>query len=134
MPNTHLSQSTSRRDLAGLLRGSRTRKHARLRHRLLQAERLEDRRLLAAISGQVFNDLKRTGSKNSWRVGPERLDSYLDGDGNGQLGTGEISTTTAAKAVTASMSWPPGTYNVAEVQQLGWHQPSPVGPFRLSSG
>jgi hypothetical protein len=47
MPNTHLSQSKSRRDLAASLRGSRTRKHARLRHRLLQAERLEDRRLLA---------------------------------------------------------------------------------------
>ena len=47
MPHTHLSQSKSRRDLAASLRGSRTRKHARLRHRLLQAERLEDRRLLA---------------------------------------------------------------------------------------
>ena len=48
MPNTHLSQSKSRRDLAASLRGSRPRKHARLRHRRLQAERLEDRRLLAA--------------------------------------------------------------------------------------
>ena len=48
MSHTHLSQSKSRRDLAGSLRGSRTRKHARLRHRRLQAERLEDRRLLAA--------------------------------------------------------------------------------------
>ena len=48
MSHTHLSQSKSRRDLAGSLRGSRPRKHARLRHRRLQAERLEDRRLLAA--------------------------------------------------------------------------------------
>ncbi len=47
MSHTQLSQSKSRRDLAGSLRGSRTRKHARLRHRRLQAERLEDRRLLA---------------------------------------------------------------------------------------
>jgi hypothetical protein len=47
MSHTQLSQSKSRRDLAGSLRGSRTRKHARLRHRLLQAERLEDRRLLS---------------------------------------------------------------------------------------
>ena len=47
MSHTHLSQSKSRRDLAASLRGSRTRKHARLRHRLLQAERLEDRRLLS---------------------------------------------------------------------------------------
>ena len=39
--------SKSRRDLAASLRGSRPRKHARLRHRRLQAERLEDRRLLS---------------------------------------------------------------------------------------
>ena len=47
MSHTHLSHTKSRRDLAGSLRGSRPRKHARLRHRLLQAERLEDRRLLS---------------------------------------------------------------------------------------
>ena len=47
MPNTHLSQSTSRRDWAASLRGSRPRKQARLRNRLLQAEHLEDRRLLS---------------------------------------------------------------------------------------
>ena len=47
MPHTHLSPLKSRRDRAASLRGSRTRKHARLRHRLLLAERLEDRRLLA---------------------------------------------------------------------------------------
>jgi hypothetical protein len=47
MPHTQLSQSKSRRDLAGSLRGSRNRKHARMHHRLLQAERLEDRRLLS---------------------------------------------------------------------------------------
>ena len=46
MSHTHLSPSKSRRDLAGSLRGSRTRKHARLRHRHLQAERLEDRQML----------------------------------------------------------------------------------------
>jgi hypothetical protein len=47
MSHTQLSHTPSRRDLAASLRGSRTRKHARLRHRLLQAERLEDRRLLS---------------------------------------------------------------------------------------
>ena len=47
MSHTQLSHTQSRRDLAGSLRGSRPRKHARLRHRRLQAERLEDRRLLA---------------------------------------------------------------------------------------
>ena len=39
--------TTSRRDLARSLRRSRPHKQARLRHRRLQAERLEDRRLLS---------------------------------------------------------------------------------------
>ena len=47
MPHTHLSPTKSRRDRAASQRGSRTGKHARLRHRRLQAERLEDRRLLS---------------------------------------------------------------------------------------
>jgi hypothetical protein len=47
MSHTHTSQSTSRRDLAGSLRGSRPRKQARLRHWLLPTEHLEDHRLLA---------------------------------------------------------------------------------------
>ena len=62
MPNTHLSPSKSRRDLAASLRGSRPRKQARLRHRRLQAERLEDRQMLATISGAVFNDLNANGA------------------------------------------------------------------------
>jgi hypothetical protein len=47
MPNTHISPSTSRRDLACSLRGARPRKQGRLRHWLLPTEHLEDRRLLA---------------------------------------------------------------------------------------
>jgi hypothetical protein len=47
MSHTHTPQSTSRRHLAGSLRGSRPRKQARLRHWLLPTEHLEDRRLLA---------------------------------------------------------------------------------------
>ena len=55
MTHTHLSQSKSRRGLAASLRGSRTRKHARLHHRRLQAERLEDRQLLATINSTASN-------------------------------------------------------------------------------
>ena len=96
MPNTHLSQSKSRRDLAASLRGSRPRKHARLRHRRLQAERLEDRQMLATISGAVFNDLNANGLKDTGESGQSGWTVYLDADGNGQLGTGETSATTAA--------------------------------------
>jgi hypothetical protein len=47
MSHTHISQSTSRRDLADSLRGARPRKQGRLRHWLLPTEHLEDHRLLA---------------------------------------------------------------------------------------
>ena len=65
-----LTHTKSRRDLAGSLRNSRPRKHARLRRRRLQAERLEDRQLLATISGQVFNDLDSDGLKDADGNGP----------------------------------------------------------------
>ena len=127
MSHTHLSQSTSRRDLAASLRGSRSRKHARLRHRRLQAERLEDRQLLATISGQVFNDLNANGLKDGGESGQSGWTVYLDADGNGQLGTGETSTTTAADGSYSFDGLAAGTYTVAEVQQPGWQQTSPVG-------
>jgi archaellum component FlaF (FlaF/FlaG flagellin family) len=127
MPHTQLSQSKSRRDLAGSLRGSRTRKHARLRHRRLQAERLEDRQLLATISGAVFNDLNANGLKDTAESGQSGWTVYLDADGNGQLGTGETSTTTATDGSYSFGGLAAGTYNVSEVQQLGWQQTSPVG-------
>ena len=127
MSHTHLSPSKSRRGLAGSLRGSRPRKHARLHHRRLQAERLEDRQLLATISGTVFNDLNANGLKDGGEAGQSGWTVYLDADGNGQLGTGETSAVTAANGSYSFDGLAPGTYTVAEVQQLGWQQTSPVG-------
>ncbi|MHB8974090.1 MAG: SdrD B-like domain-containing protein [Pirellulaceae bacterium] len=127
MPNTHLSQSKSRRDLAGSLRGSRPRKQARLRHRRLQAERLEDRQMLATISGAVFDDLNANGLKDGGEAGQIGWTVYLDADGNGQLGTGETSVITATDGSYLFDGLAAGTYTVAEVPQLGWQQMSPVG-------
>jgi hypothetical protein len=126
MPNTHPSQSKSRRDLAGSLRGSRTRKQARLRHRRLQAERLEDRQLLATISGAVFNDLNANGLKDGGESGQSGWTVYLDADGNGQLGTGEITATTDGNGSYSFNGLAAGNYTVAEVQQPGWQQTTPV--------
>lgn len=127
MPHKQLSSSKSRRDLAGSPRSSRPRKLARLRHRLLQAERLEDRQLLATISGTVFNDLNADGVKNTGESGQSGWTIYLDADGNGQLDTGETSTTTGTDGSYSFNGLAAGTYNVAEVQQSGWRQTSPVG-------
>ncbi|MHB8974950.1 MAG: SdrD B-like domain-containing protein [Pirellulaceae bacterium] len=127
MPNTHLSQAKSRRDLAASLRGSRPRKQARLRHRRLQAERLEDRQMLATISGAVLNDLNANGLKDGGELGQSGWTVYLDADGNGQLGTGETSAMTAGDGSYSFNGLAAGTYTVAEVLQLGWQRTSPVG-------
>jgi hypothetical protein len=105
-----------------LTRGSRPRKHARLRHRRLQAERLEDRRLLTTIFGQVFNDLDSDGLKDAGDSGQSGWTIYLDADGNGQLDTGESSTITAAGGSYSFDGVAAGTYTVGEVQQPGWQQ------------
>ena len=65
------------RDLAGLLRRSRPRKHARLQHRQLRCEPLEDRRLLSGVS---FADpaLFDAGGQGSYRS----VMADFSGDGN----------------------------------------------------
>ena len=69
----------------------------------------------------------RMGSKNTGESGQSGWTIYLDADGNGQLDTGETSTTTAADGSYSFNGLAAGTYNVAEVQQPGWQQTSPVG-------
>ena len=82
---------------------------------------------MATISGQVFNDLNANGLKDTGESGQSGWTVYLDADGNGQLGTGETSTTTAADGSYSFNGLAAGTYTVAEVQQSGWQQTSPAG-------
>jgi hypothetical protein len=83
--------------------------------------------MLATISGAVFNDLNADGAKNAGEAGQSGWTVYLDADGNGQLGTSEISATTAADGSYSFNGLAAGNYTMAEVQQLGWQQTSPVG-------
>ena len=124
MPHTHPTRTR---------REAQARQHTRLRHRLLQAERLEDRQLLATISGTVFNDLNADGVKNTGESGQSGWTVYLDADGNGQLGTGEISAITAADGSYSFGGLAAGTYTVAEVLQPGWQQTSPSGTAPTSN-
>ena len=127
MSRTHHARTTSRRDLASSKRSPRSNTNTRLCRRPLQLEHLEERQLLTTISGQVFNDLNANGLKDTSESGQSGWTIYLDADGNGQLDTGETSTTTAADGSYSFNGLAAGTYNVAEVQQLGWQQTSPVG-------
>ncbi len=128
MPHTHLSHvqiASGSGSLTARLPHPQTRPTAATG--VLQAERLEDRQLLATISGTVFNDLNADGVKNTGESGQSGWTVYLDADGNGQLGTGETSTTTAADGSYSFDGLAAGTYTVAEVQQPGWQQTSPMG-------
>ncbi len=75
----------------------------------------------------MFNDLNANGLKDGGESGQSGWTVYLDADGNGQLGTGETSAITAADGSYSFTGLAAGTYTVAEVQQLGWQQTSPVG-------
>ena len=75
----------------------------------------------------MFNDLNADGLKDTGESGQSGWTVYLDADGNGQLGTGETSATTAADGSYSFDGLAAGTYTVAEVQQPGWQQTSPVG-------
>ena len=89
---------------------------------------------MATISGQVFNDLNANGLKDGGESGQSGWTVYLDANGNGQLDTGETSTTTAADGSYSFDGLAAGTYTVAEVQQSGWQQTSPAGTAPASSG
>ena len=139
MSHTHLSQSKSRREWAASLRRSRPRKHARLRHRLLQAERLEDRRLLSGVS---FADpaLFDTGGPGSWRSvmadfsGDGKLDvavtnwasnsaAIMFGDGQGHFGGATIYSTGSYKSsplVAADFNHDGSVDLAAGIKRAGW--------------
>ena len=82
---------------------------------------------MATISGAVFNDLNANGLKDGGESGESGWTVYLDADGNGQLGTGETTATTAENGTYSFSGLAAGTYTLAEVQQLGWQQTSPPG-------
>jgi archaellum component FlaF (FlaF/FlaG flagellin family) len=81
----------------------------------------------ASISGQAFNDLDSDGIKDAGEPGQGGRTIYLDANGNGQLDTGETSTSTLADGSYRFEGLAPDTYTVVEVQQSGWQQTYPAG-------
>ena len=93
----------------------------------------------ATKSGFKYNDLN--GSRTwdagqSGQPGEPRLAGwtiFIDANGNNQLDTGEVSTTTAADG-TYSFSLRPGAYTFQEVNQVGWVQTQGGYTETLESG
>jgi len=85
----------------------------------------------AKIVGNKWNDLNGDGIWDSNEAGLSGWTIFLDTNGNRQLDTGEVSTTTDANGEYVFNDLDPGTYNVAEVLQSGWVQtnPDPSNPI-----
>jgi beta propeller repeat protein len=80
----------------------------------------------ATISGTKWNDTNCNGIFDSTEAGLSGWTIYLDANTNGQLDSGEVSTTTAADGSYSFRNVAAGSYTVAEVQQTGWEQTAPT--------
>jgi hypothetical protein len=92
-------------------------------------ESLEDRRLLASISGTVWNDRNADGIR---QADVEPLLSgrtiYIDTNDNAVLDAGEPSRSSNASGAYTFGSLPAGTYVVRQVVPAGWRSVLPVDP------
>lgn len=95
------------------------------RQRRLRAEFLEERALLAAISGTVYYDVNSDLTHDlddrplaEWRV-------YLDSNQNGNYDSGEVSVLTDAHGFYRFGDLDSGTYRVARQSKTGWSALSP---------
>jgi Subtilase family/Calx-beta domain/SdrD B-like domain/Domain of unknown function (DUF4114)/Bacterial cadherin-like domain len=79
----------------------------------------------AEIRGLQWNDVDGDGVKDTTETGLKDWKVYLDTNTNGQLDTGEISTTTDTDGNYSFTNLRPGTYTVAEQLQTGWKQTYP---------
>jgi hypothetical protein len=83
-------------------------------------------RASGAIRGVAFDDFDGDASHDVGEPGLAGWTIYLDGNGNGQLDSGELSTTTGADGSYTFTDLSPGTYRVAEVLKAGWVQTAPA--------
>jgi hypothetical protein len=76
----------------------------------------------AEIRGTIWNDADGDGSRHPGEPGLADWTVYLDTNNNGQFDDGEPSQQTAPDGRDCITGLVPGSYNVAEVLQLGWAQ------------
>ena len=93
-----------------------------------QAEGLESRLLLSAISGAVWEDLDGDGLRDVGEVGLSGWTVYIDGDKNGQRDAGESYQVTGGDGSYVFTGLAPGSYWVTEEAPAGWVQSYPDLP------
>lgn len=85
------------------------------------------------IRGTKWNDLNGNGVQEAGEPGLAGWTIYLDQNLNGQLDTGETSTTTDASGNYAFTGLAAGTYTVAEIPQSGWTRTLPSNNAGMQS-
>ncbi|MEM7555851.1 MAG: Ig-like domain-containing protein [Cyanobacteria bacterium P01_A01_bin.84] len=74
----------------------------------------------AEIKGGAWNDINGDGVRNPEESSLSGWTVYLDTNKNGQLDSGETSTTTGGNGEYVFKNLAPGSYDIAYVPQLGW--------------
>jgi subtilisin family serine protease len=93
----------------------------------IQCERLESRRLLAnSISGTIYADYDRDGTRDSGEPGLIGWQVYLDTNDNGIKDAAEVSTFTDSAGGYQFTNLPAGNYIIRQALPDGWEQTSPT--------
>ena len=94
-------------------------------------ERLEERTLLAGISGVVFDDANANRSQDTNEPGIAGITVYLDANNNSVFETGEVSRQSASDGSYAFENLADGDYVVRQVVPANSQQTTPTGAGRL---
>ena len=81
---------------------------------------------LGQISGKKYEDLNGNGEDDPGEPGLWGWTIYMDANNNGQLDSGEISTSTSPDGSYAFSNVGPGTYRIREVNKEGWAETDPT--------
>ncbi|MCY2954359.1 MAG: hypothetical protein NTU53_20705 [Planctomycetota bacterium] len=84
--------------------------------------------LESSVSGKAVNDLDGDGAQDAEEGGLAGRTIYLDGDRDGELDAGEVSTKTDATGAYTIGGLRPGAYRVAQVVLHHWKQTWPAEP------
>lgn len=89
---------------------------------------------LGSIQGMVFNDFDCDGTRDGGEPGISGRTVFLDRNQNGQLDSGEPTSTTDSGGTYHFTGLYPSTYFVAELLPSGWKQRAPNAPVSVLMG